>query len=171
MDVITRVYIPIATRQDVHFMIKNRITAQTIHPDIVICNSLGEINSQNNYSPERIVGEACSRNLCIDAFLHSTEDAYFLHQCSDIGHIDITDFEHMINKLQSNSKAGICELKFNQDLSVETIACIVMRREVLEKGFRFVNKYKKCLCKETFESILAMGYEKEYITGRLLIIR
>ena len=163
------IYIPLATGQTISDKVFDSIAMQTLKPDIVKCESEGEINSEHNYTSARIKGEVISRNIGIDAFLE-TKYPFFLMQCRDVIQLKPDNFQNIIAFLEKNTEYGACvltpKIHLQEHLSIATI-CI--RREAIKKGFRFANRYGKCLCKEAMEDFKILGFKYDYMTKKILI--
>jgi hypothetical protein len=157
-------YIPLATGQKIPQQVIDSIVLQTIEPEIVICESAGEINSEHVFTPLRISSEINNRNKAISRFLTKTQDEFFFMCCSDVLQLNATNFSDQINHLKNLSDLGACALPFEWcSWQHVDIASICIKREVLEKGFLFANRYGLCPCKEAVEDFNKLGYKFEYL--------
>ena len=165
-----KIYIPLAIGQSVPVDVVANIELQTTKPVVVTCDSPGEVNSEHNYTPLRIKGEIVSRNMCIDEFLKTT-DKYFFIQSRDVIQLKPDNFKNMIKFMDENKDFGACALRCKgaRDNHI-VMATICIAREVIEKGFRFVNRYGWCPCMEMMEDIKALGYKYGYISLEILVL-
>jgi hypothetical protein len=165
-----KIYIPLATGQTVPVDVIAGIELQTIKPIIVTYDSPGEINSEHNYSKARIKGEIVSRNMCIDEFLKTT-DKYFFMQSRDVMQLKQDNFANMISFMNANRDFGACALRCRcATLDHIIMATICIAREVVEKGFKFANRYGWCPCREMMEDIKILGYKYGYISPEILVL-
>ena len=135
------------------------ITQQTIRPTVVVCDSPGEIDSDHNHTEAAIKGEVVSRNMCIGKFL-PTLDRYFINQCRGVRHKKDDNLERMIKFMDENPDYGACTLReLGGTCEHITMGVLCMRRKLIKDGFRFSNRYKRCLCVEVMEDVRAMGYK------------
>jgi hypothetical protein len=164
-------YIPLATGQLIDQDVIDSILNQTISINIVICDSPGEINSEHNYTSLRIQSELKNRNDAINKFLNETNDKYFFMQSRDVIQLKPDNFENTINFMNLNPNYGACALPCKGfKLNHIVIATICITRELLNKGFRFANRYGRCPCKEMMEDISKLGYKYGYLGNELLVL-
>jgi hypothetical protein len=157
------IYIPLATGQSVDPLVIDSIQSQSLKLNIVKCESPGEINSKYNHSQARIIGEPISRNMGINICLR-TRDPYFFMQNGDTANLNDSNFMDLADYLLENKSFGACALhKIGSIDSHIDIASICIRREVLEKGFRFENRYGTCLCLEVMEDLKNLKVDYGYL--------
>ena len=77
-----RIYIPLAKcgdqRQYLAGQARDALKAQTVPCEIVECLAEGELQSQRNYSPARLTGEAAARNACIAAAAAAADEFFIM---------------------------------------------------------------------------------------------
>jgi hypothetical protein len=62
--------------------------------------------------------------------------------------------------MDENQDYGACVLRaLGSDYKHVTMDVVCIRRRLIEGGFRFANRYKRCLCVEVMEDIRARGYK------------
>jgi hypothetical protein len=155
--------IPIPTGQVINEKVMEGLKKQSIRTEPIICAAEGVINSQRNYSPERIVGETRSRKKTQKEAKKIT-DPYVLLLDRDVVLTDRNAIKDMKNFMDKNTDVNAVALYFGRFPKVTTklrhvvIRCVLIRRKVFvgmdltmtEKNDCFCNVIKRG-CKEKIE--------------------
>ncbi len=161
--------IPIAIGQAIGTGVLAGLQRQTISVNPVICAAEGVINSQRNYSPERLQGEIRSRDLCV-ANAVNIPGKYVLSIDRDIVLTDDNTLADMINVLDSDQSVGAVSLWFG-NVAKKTVylphislQCCLFRRNLFCKLDFTQHKYEYgCTCQTVKKQIEVQGYKGRYL--------
>lgn len=146
-----RILIPIAIGQNINLKVFDGLRNQTEKCKLIICSSVGVINSERNYSKERIDGESKSRRLCQQEAKKLT-DKYVLLLDSDIVLIDENAIKDLIKFLDNHEEVNAIALYFGKFPKITTklnhivIRCVLIRREIFVNMDLTFQHYDGCFC-------------------------
>jgi hypothetical protein len=165
------ILIPIATGQTLAPGVKESIAMQTIPTQVVLCSTPGLINSHRIYTPERIAGEAASRELCKKRALE-TDEKMFVMMDRDAKLLYPTSLQQAVDFMAAHPDFGAVSLAlpkkpWNNHDHIDT-RCVMFRRETLEKVDFLALKPARCICPELTKHIRDMGVKYDYFSDELL---
>jgi hypothetical protein len=161
-----KLYIPLAIGQTVPQIIMDAIGNQTVQPDVILCSTKGIINSNHSSSPEKLKGEATSRNKALAlAWLRGEE--FFLMQDRDCYHRDSHTFEDALAFLVSDPKLGAVSIhrSFKDAPKEDHVMMMAMacRLEAFKEDFMFRVDKRNHMCLAMLDDLAKAGYKMEYV--------
>lgn len=169
-----RVYIPLATGQNIpNFVIKS-LASQVIPCDIIPCCTPGIINSNHNVegldrSKKRLC-EMASRNLAMDMIKVSGEE-FVAMQDRDVMHLFPGTYDKALKYLTSNKNIGIVSLPYFKDKTTHIIMKAVVFRVELLIDFRFRVDNRQHMCSCMTDDAKAQGFGCEYVPSDEIFVK
>jgi len=155
--------IPLAHGQTIPFDVYRSISEQTVSFDIMPCCQPGIINSNRNFSIEKLNGEMESKNHSLRMSEH-LESEYILTQERDTVHLYDNNFEKAIKYMDENPNVGIISLPWKDYEVTEHIKmqAMVIRKEAV-KNFQFRFDERKHICVCMLEDMITLGWGCKYL--------
>lgn len=165
-----RIYIPLAKcgdqRQYLAGQARDALKAQTVPCEIVECLAEGELQSQRNYSPARLTGEAAARNACIAAAA-AAADEFFIMADRDRVAFATDTIERLQAAIAADPLVGMASAVEPHHCDYVDIGFIVCRLSAFQQTVPIVNIYRACLCREVNEALMKIGFKSQCLSQNI----
>ena len=161
-----KIYTPLTEsgdkRQFVLPEVREAIAAQIVPCEIVDVYGPGEMRSQRNFSPARILGEALARTRIVEAAITEASD-YFLMADRDRFARPETAM-NLYTAISADPTIGMVSAVETTHCRWVSIGFCICRLSAFRQIIPIVNKYGNCLCREVNEALEKIGFKSEYLS-------
>jgi hypothetical protein len=148
-------FIPMAEGQELLPWVEESLSNQSISVVIRKIVRAGVVDSNRNYSRDRLIGEGLSRSAIFDEILKLNPEFYMI-QDRDIVHLGNTSVERALNVLKSDNDHRVCYLpaSLHPSQTHPRNGCMVGRRKFLrwnigDSLFAMLRPNEHCYCRAT----------------------
>jgi hypothetical protein len=165
-----KVYIPLAQsdsrRQYVNGEARDALAAQTVECEIIECLADGEIQSQRNYSPARIAGEATARNLCVQTAIEDGTE-FFIMADRDRVAFATDAIEALQDAISADPTLVMVSAVEEHHCDCVDLGFVICRLSAFSQIIPIVNIYRRCLCREVNEALSKIGFRSQYLSQNI----